>query len=122
MIKRTPQEKKRLSYERDRRNNYSESPHAARKSIPLRKALASRSNRHFQDQQLKPLKGCAPDEEQADFVESQIYHRPPNDWKKSPDVPLAEIVVRKKQERAVMRTRGGRRALETNRRKTDRES
>jgi hypothetical protein len=39
MKKRTPQEKKKLSLERDLLNVNGEAPHAARKSIPLRKAL-----------------------------------------------------------------------------------
>jgi hypothetical protein len=122
MRKRTPQEKKQLSYERDRRNNYGEAPHAARKSIPLRKALGHRADRHSQNQPLKNLIGYAPDEEQVEFVESQIHHNPPNDWEKYPDAPLGEIIARKKTEREVMRTQGGRRALRVVRHDTDRDS
>lgn len=107
----TPQEKKRLSYERDRRNDYGESPHAARKSIPLRKALSHRANRHYQNQPLKRLSGYSPDEEQADFAESQIYHCLPNDWQKSPDAPLGERVAGNMRARKIMQTQGGRSAL-----------
>lgn len=42
----TPQEKKALSYENDRRNCYGESPHGARKIIPRRKAAQRRGYRH----------------------------------------------------------------------------
>jgi hypothetical protein len=107
----TPQEKKRLSYERDRRNCYGESPHAARKSIPLRKALRNRANRHYQNQPLKQLAGHAPDTESCDSAESQVYHRAPNDWRKHPDAPLGEIVAGKVERREMMRIQGGRRAL-----------
>jgi len=52
MKKLTPQEKKELSYERDRRNVYGRSPHASRKAIPLHKALRNRANRHLENQQV----------------------------------------------------------------------
>ncbi|HZH32564.1 MAG TPA: hypothetical protein VEY11_17500 [Pyrinomonadaceae bacterium] len=110
MKKRTPQEKKKLSYERDRRNCYGEAPHAARKSIPLRKALRNRSNRHFQNQQLS-YQGPTPDETLADDLESLIHHRAPQRWEKDPDVPLGEVVAKKSGDRATIRKLGGRKAL-----------
>lgn len=120
----TPQEKKVLSYERDRRNCYGESPHAARKSIPLRKALRNRANRRYENQQLDVI-GVEFNEEVADAVESQMKHRAPKNWKKYRDSPLGEVVFEKLKEREVMRTRGGRRALVTvsygNRRDEDNE-
>jgi hypothetical protein len=109
MKQRTPQEKKGLSYERDRRNCYGESPHAARKSIPLRKALRNRAN---QNQQLS-ITGHSVNEEMADQLESQMHHRAPVNWKKFPDAPLKEVLTRKHEEREIMRTQGGRRALIT---------
>lgn len=42
----TPQQKKALSYERDRRNVYDENDKSSRKNIPLRKRLVSKANRH----------------------------------------------------------------------------
>ncbi len=46
MRRRTPQEKKkRPGYERDRRNTYGESPHAARKTIPLNKLIPAPPDR-----------------------------------------------------------------------------
>lgn len=110
MKRRTPQEKKKLSYERDRRNCYGEAPHAARKSIPLRKALRNRANRHYQNQQLN-YKGPAPDDNLASELESLIHHRVPREWTKSPDVPLGETVAKKSRDRDIMRKNGGRQAL-----------
>ena len=109
MVKRTPREKKRLSYARDRRNCYGESPHGARKSIPLNKALRNRANRHYQDQQLAGL-GSKPDEETADEVESRMWHRAPKRWDKWPDAPLKEIVQGQQERREWIEARGGRRA------------
>jgi hypothetical protein len=43
--RRTPQEKKELSYERDRRNTYGENDKASRKNIPRAKRRAARSYR-----------------------------------------------------------------------------
>ena len=106
----TPEEKKRLSYERDRRNCYGEAPHAARKSIPLRKALRNRANRHYQNRQLQ-YTGPAPDQDFAEELESLLYRRALQDWKKSPDAPLGEVVREKLTRRENMRTHGGRRAL-----------
>ena len=112
MRRKTPQEKKKLSYERDRRNVYGEAPHAARKSIPLRKALRNRANRHYQNQQLGYM-GPAPDESLADELESLIHHRVSQRWRKDRDAPLGEVKARKSEKRAVMREAGGRKALIT---------
>ena len=101
MKKLTPQEKKELSYERDRRNVYGNAPHAARKCIPLRKAQRNRANRHSQNQQIK-YQGPAPDQELAEDLESLIHHRAPKEWEKYPDAPLREVVAKKSTNRAVM--------------------
>ena len=110
MKQRTPQEKNQLSYQRDRRNCYGENPHAARKAIPLRKALRNRANRHDQNQQLK-ITGYAANEALGDQLESQVHHQAPREWKKFPDAPLGETVAKKLEEREIMRTQGGRRTL-----------
>ena len=52
MTKKTPQEKKRLSYERDRRNAYGENDKGSRKSIPLRKRNVVRAYRKLTKQRL----------------------------------------------------------------------
>lgn len=115
MRRRTPQEKKLLSYERDRRNVYGEAPHAARRNIPLRKAERNSSNRHYQNQQLSYI-GPTPTEEHADEMESRVYHRAPAEWKKYRDAPLGEVITERLRLRDVMRSNGGREALRTTRR------
>jgi hypothetical protein len=112
MKKRTPQQKKELSYKRDRRNVYGEAPHAARKNVPLRKALRNRANRHVADQSLA-YQGPAPDEDIADAIESRLHHRAPQEWKKFPDAPLGEVIANKSRKRKIMRENGGREALIT---------
>jgi hypothetical protein len=112
MKKLTPQEKKELSYERDRRNVYGNAPHAARKLIPLRKAQRNRANRHSQNQELK-YQGPAPDPDLADELESLIHQRALKEWEKYPDAPLREVIAKKSRERAIMRKQGGRSALRT---------
>jgi hypothetical protein len=107
MKRRTPQEKKKHSYERDRRNVYGEAPHAARKSIPLRKALHNRANRHYQNQQLGYV-GPVPNESLADELESLLHQRVPQRWRKCRDAPLGEVVSKKSGERAALRESRGR--------------
>ena len=102
-MKRTPREKKRLSYERDRRNTYGESPHSSRKSIPRRKAFRNRANRHRQELALR-RPPAQPDEYQADRIEAHMFHYAPKVWKKVPDKPLGVTVARS--------LRGGRRRFE----------
>ena len=92
-MKRTPQEKKRLSYERDRRNTYGESPHSSRKSIPRRKAFRNRANRHRQELALRRPPAFI-DEDQADRIEAHMFHYAPKVWKKVPDKPLGVTVER----------------------------
>lgn len=112
MKKRTPQEKKMLSYERDRRNVYGRSPHASRKAIPLNKALRNRANRHFENQHVD-YHGPVPGEDLTDELESLLLKRAPKEWEKYPDAPLGEVIAKKSKDRAVMRKHGGRRALIT---------
>ena len=112
MRKRTPQEKKKLSYERDRRNVYGNSPHAARKAIPLRKAQRNRANRHLANQELA-IQTPASLEAVGDDLESQLGLKTEKIWRKDPDAPLGKVVAEKLQSRKIMRERGGREALIT---------
>ncbi len=112
MKKRSPQEKKKLSYERDRRNVYGEAPHGARKAIPLRKALRNRANRHSANKEIN-YQGPTPEVDLAAELESRIFHRAPQEWEKIPDAPLREVVAKKSRKRAIMRKHGGREALIT---------
>ena len=108
-MKRTPQEKKRLSYEKDRRNTYGESPHGARNSIPQRKAFRNRANRRRQDLALRQLPARV-DEDLAERIESGMFHYAPRFWKKCPDGPLGVVVERKLERRRRIQEAGGRRA------------
>lgn len=106
----TPQEKKALSYERDRRNTYGEAPHAARKGIPLSRAKRSRNIRRSQNQTLHdaPL---LTNRDDLELMESQLHHRPLNNWKKNPDRPLGEVLAKKMRDREIMQNEGGRSAI-----------
>ena len=89
---RSPQQKKALSYELDRRNAYGQNDKAARKAIPLRKAMESRQDRRVVAQRLSiwPAVG----EEAADLIESSVRHDVYRigGWKKSADEPLGKVV------------------------------
>lgn len=92
---RSPQEKKALSYERDRRNGYGESDKGSRKTIPARKAGENRRDRRKVNQSLVIL----PTVEAAagEMIESDAA----NDvfrvggWTKAPDIPLADHIEKK---------------------------
>jgi hypothetical protein len=107
MERKSPQEKKELSLKKDRRNTYGESPHGARKSIPLRKALGNRANRRFQGAQL-PAIPCQIDLDEADKIESAIHSKAPQRWKKIPDTPLGKIIMKKQLRREESRGRKSR--------------
>lgn len=90
----TPQEKKALSLARDRRNTYGNSQKAARKAIPLRKALESRKVRHKNNQAISRADRL--DEAALDLAESSArnnVHRL-GGWKKGADEPLGVVVGR----------------------------
>lgn len=91
----TPQEKKRLSLKKDHRNSYGESQHAARKSIPLRKALAHRSDRHKQDIELHKAV-TATNEESLDIIDNATKGKRKNSWRKYADRPLGEQLAAQK--------------------------
>ncbi len=92
----TPQEKKALSYERDRRNRYGQNAKASRKAIPLRKAKTKRANRKSANQILS----AAP--KTVDFLaddapENKIAGIRKKRWQKAPDVPLQDAIQAKKE-------------------------
>lgn len=91
---RTPQEKKRLSLAKDRRNAYGNSDKAARKAIPMRKALERRKARHRAEQDTLALPQV--EETLADALESSIradtYRT--GGWTKGPDIPLANWIAK----------------------------
>ncbi|ESQ80053.1 hypothetical protein [Asticcacaulis sp. YBE204] len=94
---RSPQEKKKLSYAKDRRNNYGESDKASRKAIPLRKARESRDDRRKTRQIAGQIERM--DSETADKAESSLKQdiNRVGGWTKSPDQPLGEHVQAQKE-------------------------
>lgn len=91
---RTPQQKKALSLARDRRNTYGDNQKAARKAIPLRKALESRKIRHKNNQAISRANQL--DEAALDLAESSARHdvHRLGGWKKVADESLGKVVDR----------------------------
>lgn len=99
--RRSPAEKKALSYAKDRRNSYGGNDKAARKAIPARKAGENRKDRRKAGQALESYTTL--EEGAADLLESSLI----NDiervygwsWKKSPDQTLGEHIKCQKDRR-----------------------
>lgn len=96
MIRRTPQEKKQLSYARDRRNDYGENDKSSRTSIPARKRRANRVNRRLTGSLLAGATGDV-DPVLAESVETNAGGRRPQRWTKVPDIPLGVHLERKRR-------------------------
>ncbi len=90
-MKLTPQQKKRLSLLRDRRNTHGESPHGARVSIPRQKRLRARRER-------LALKPDAADLDDMATAEAALVRR--KAWWKAPDSPLVDVIAAKFDRRA----------------------
>lgn len=88
----TPQEKKSLSYMRDRRNVYGENDKASRKAIPARKAAENRKSRRKANHVLGVVDRL--DEASAATAESSLKHdvERVGGWTKAADAPLAEFI------------------------------
>ena len=93
MEPKSPQEKKRLSYAKDRRNTYGENDKASRKNISLRKASVNRIYRRKVNETLQQVDASC-DLEIAESVEVATLEIQRKDWKKTPDTPLGETVER----------------------------
>jgi hypothetical protein len=94
----TPQTKKALSYERDRRNAYGQNAKASRKAIPRRKASARRAYRHAANQTLKEAV-FAVDAEQADAVQAEVASVVEIPFGKFRDIPLGKHVEYQREKR-----------------------
>ena len=105
----SPQEKKALSYAKDRRNDYRENDKASRKAIPLRKARENRQNRRKVAQALSIVPQL--DEAAAALIESSALHdiNRVGGWKKKADIPLAEFVGRQIRRRYLVARVDGKR-------------
>src|SRR5262245_56233095 len=93
----TPQEKKRNSYSKDRRNTYGENAKSSRKNISRNKRIRVRDERRTAQE---PLRGASLilDESQVDLASAKAIRKRKKSWKKRPDSPLG-IVVRQKLSR-----------------------
>ena len=96
----SPQEKKRLSLAKDRRNAYGENDKASRKNIPRNKALSRRAVRRTAVTALAQA-ARSPDEH-AEVVLSTLStpRLQKGDWRKCPDLPLGQVIAHKLQRRA----------------------
>jgi hypothetical protein len=92
----SPQEKKALSYRRDRRSDYDANDKASRKNVPLAKARSHRKVRHADKSALRDpdaAVACVP-----------LRLRKPA-WKKSPDVSLGLYLRHQRWRRAAAEAR-----------------
>ena len=93
---RSPQEKKALSYARDRRNGYGENDKASRNAIRRRKRDPNRADRHRERQVLASAAGGTVDGLIAEHAERVLAAKKSKwytvGWRKWRDAPLADIV------------------------------
>lgn len=90
-MRRSPREKKALSYARDRRYQYGENDKSARRSIPRAKRRAARADRRTRTTALASARGAA-DAEAGAAAQERSERRRPRVWRKWPDAPLAAHV------------------------------
>jgi signal recognition particle GTPase len=91
----TPQEKKRLSLKKDRRNTYGENDKSSRNNIPRSKARSHRKVRRKVNEELQQTLWM--EEVQADVLMSELSQlsvekTAKRTWRKWPDKPLGEIL------------------------------
>jgi hypothetical protein len=95
--KRSPQEKKRLSYDRDRRNTYGENAKSSRKNIARSKA---RSHREYRSNVRTAI--ASSDLDDPDTLEDRVRSVRRESWVKQPDDPLGRVVEMKATKRKRM--------------------
>lgn len=93
---RSPQEKKALSYLRDRRNVYCENDKASRKNIPRAKARSHRAVRRTDAAALRDAEAA---------VEIVPLKRPKPKWKKTRDLSLGVVVPVQRWRAAALQAR-----------------
>jgi chorismate-pyruvate lyase len=91
---RTPQQKKRLSYEHDRRNTYGENQKSSRKNIPRSKQISHQEERRSVRQVLVAAQGGVADEAQSQVLRKGRMKKL-KAFRKSPDRPLGEVIERR---------------------------
>jgi hypothetical protein len=88
----TPQEKKALSYERDRRNLYGEHDKSSRRNIRRNKRFPNRANRHRARQAFKGA--------EVERAEERLSGRRDQRWRKCGDATLKDAVAYRLRRRA----------------------
>ena len=98
--RRSPQEKKRLSYSKDRRNWYGENDKSSRKNIARNKRKFHRSERHRAQQELSAALGPVDEGIEAALDERLTRARRGSRWRKFPDAQLGLYVAGRLTKRA----------------------
>ena len=94
--KKSPQEKKSLSYGRDRRNDYGENDKASRKNIPRAKARSHHLVRRADRLALRDAEAA---------LETVPLKRAKPTWKKTPDITLGLSLQRQRWRKAALEAR-----------------
>ncbi|WP_282783431.1 MULTISPECIES: hypothetical protein [unclassified Nocardia] len=96
-MRRSPQEKKALSYAKDRRNDYGENDKSSRKNIPRNKRVPNRADRHRERQVMASALGPV-SVDAAERAEVELRGKRSKwlnmRWRKHRDAPLGEVVMR----------------------------
>ena len=96
MARRSPQEKKALSYAKDRRNDYGENDKSSRKNIRRNKRVPNRADRHREHQVLASAAGVTIADEVVEQAEAKLLAKKSmwltKRWRKYRDAPLANII------------------------------
>jgi hypothetical protein len=94
-----PEEKKRLSLARDRRNRYGENSKSSRKSIQRGKQRRHMDERRTAGEVLGRLKGCVQEDEATEAelrAKTRITDSKRRGFRKRPDTPLGVVLSAKK--------------------------
>lgn len=98
--RRSPEEKKHLSYSRDRRNTYGENDKSSRKNIARNKRVRHRAERRRESALLTAAVGPVDEEVEALIDERVTRRRRAGIWSKVPDTQLGLYVAYKLKQRA----------------------
>jgi hypothetical protein len=99
----SPTEKKRISLAKDRRNVYGECPTSSRKNIRKGKQRSHMELRRAANEELRALRGATTeaDAEETDIrTKVRMLYLSRFAFKKVPDAPLGEVILRKVKRRA----------------------
>lgn len=94
MKRKTPQEKKAESYDKDRRSTYGNNAKAARSSVPKRKQGRAQVERRSAKQELAGP-SAATDEGRINAMIDKVAVKRRKAWQKWPDEPLGKVLARK---------------------------